>query len=421
MQVVVLDNGLVSCGEHSYQLLLEVCGVLSQRGISYRVFGMQGMDAVVARDVGATPWFARSLYWGYRRRLPSSRNFIGDTIAMARDFVFGQRSFSEKDTWRVLNEIYQRDLARLPADVWHRDNIIVVPGISQNQILGLVQHLLSLPLAALPKVICQLMFTPNWTPWDRIGERGAAYYRQAFDLARELIGKSLLFTTENDALGEIYVRQFGIKTTLLPIAMRTAQAQPNPDGRARFGFFGYSKSEKGFHLLPEAIEICRARNLPVDFVIQIQHSNWERETVEAERKLRRLSGIEIVDGVMGSAEYAQRTNAVDVTLLPYDPWRFGLRGSGLYTEAVAAGRPVIAARGIYAAAGIESGVAEGEIFAPYTSAALADAIERLLPHLAEAQGRAARGAHEFANRHSGEAYVDVLLKLVKSADSTPEA
>ena len=421
MDVIVLDNGLVSCGEHSYQLLMEVCDALSQRSISYRVFGMKRMDAAVVRDIGATPWFSRSLYWGYRRRFPSKRNFIGDTFAMARNFVQRRRTFSEQSTWRVLNEVYRRDLARLPPDVWQRDNIIVVPGISQNQILGLTRHLLSLPWAALPNVVCQLMFAPNWTPWDQTGERGAAYYRQAFDLARELIGKSLFFTTENEALAKLYLQQFGIETTLLPIVLRAPQAQPNPKGTVRFGFFGYSKSEKGFHLLPEAIEICWARNLPVDFTVQVQHSNWERETIEAEQKLRRLSGIELIEGVMSSAEYAQITNAVDVTLLPYDPDRFGLRGSGLYTEAVAAGRPVIAARGIYAATEIESGVAEGEIFAPYTSEALADAIERLLPHLAESQSKAAQAAREFASRHSGAAYVDVILKLANSAGSMPEA
>ena len=67
---------------------------------------------------------------------------------------------------------------------------------------------------------------------------------------------------------------------------------------------------------------------------------------------------------MSSAEYAQKTNAVDVTLLPYDPDRFGLRGSGLYAEAVAAGRPVIAARGIYAATGIKKVWRRGRFLRP---------------------------------------------------------
>jgi hypothetical protein len=93
MRVIMLDNGLVSCGEHSYQLLLEVCGALSQRGHPHRVFGAKDMDAVVVRDLDAVPWFTRSLYWGCRRRLPSICNVVGDTATLLRDFLrAGRRS-----------------------------------------------------------------------------------------------------------------------------------------------------------------------------------------------------------------------------------------------------------------------------------------------------------------------------------------
>ncbi|MFZ0558213.1 MAG: hypothetical protein WAM55_02880, partial [Methylovirgula sp.] len=119
----------------------------------------------------------------------------------------------------------------------------------------------------------------------------------------------------------------------------------------------------------------------------------------------------LVDGTMSNAEYAEKTNAVDITLLPYDPERFGPRGSGIFTAAVAAGRPIIAAQGIYAATSIERGEAEGEIFAPYDAAALAAAIERLLPRLSACRARAAERAAKFARRHSGDAYSDVLLSL----------
>jgi glycosyltransferase involved in cell wall biosynthesis len=89
-------------------------------------------------------------------------------------------------------------------------------------------------------------------------------------------------------------------------------------------------------------------------------------------------------------------------------------GRVLYTEAVSAGRPVIATRGIYAALGIERGGAEGEIFAPYTSVALAEAIARLLPHLTERKSKAAQNARDFALRHSGAAYVDVISDIANS-------
>ncbi len=140
--------------------------------------------------------------------------------------------------------------------------------------------------------------------------------------------------------------------------------------------------------------------------------------METEKALRRIPDLEIIDGALDTDEYTRRINEVDATLLPYDPVRFGLRGSGIYTESVAAGRPVVAAKGIYAALGIERGEAVGEIFAPYTGRALADAIERLLPRVTEFQSRAARGAHDFAVQHSGDAYIDAMLLFAERHEAS---
>ncbi len=415
--MILLDNGFQSRGEHSYRLLLEVRDALSRRKIAYRIFGVRDADAAAVADIGAIPWFTKSLYWSGRQRLPSLRNFTSDSLLLLRSLGARDYHYSEEATARVLNKTYRRDLERLPRDVWKPDNLIVVPAVSQNQILGLVQHLLALPASAQPTVVCQLMFAPTWTPWNRNGSHGENYYRQAFGLAAPLIGKSLFFTTENDALAQLYLELFKLKTGFLPIVTQMPHAASRPEGAIRLGFFGYSKSEKGFHLLPEAIELCRGRNLPAQFVVQIQHTNWERETVEAEKALRRIPDLEIIDGALGTDEYSRQINEVDATLLPYDPVRFGLRGSGIYTESVAAGRPVVAAKGIYAALGIERGEAVGEIFAPYTGRALADAIERLLPRVAEFQSRAARGARDFAAQHSGDAYIDAVLRFARRREA----
>jgi glycosyltransferase involved in cell wall biosynthesis len=413
MEVIVLDNGLQGRGEHSYRLLLELRDALSRRHIMHRAFGLRDADAAAIAETGAIPWFTKSLYWSSRMKLPSLRHLPSDSVTLMCNLVAGRDSYSEEATASVLNKAYRQDLERLPSSIWTRDNLIVVPAISQNQILGLVEHLRTLPASALPTVVCQLMFAPSWTPWNRNGSRGEAYYREAFARAEKLIGRSLFFTTENDALAQFYMRVFKLKTGLLPVVTQVPSGKAQPAGVIRLGFFGYSKSEKGFHLLPHAIQICRAKGLPIEFVVQIQHSNWERETIEAEKALRRIPDIEIIEGALDSEEYTLRTNAVDVTLLPYDPARFGLRGSGIYTDSVAASRPVIAAKGIYAALGIERGEAEGEIFAPYTSRALAEAIERLLPRFAELRSRAAQRACVFAARHSGDAYIDAMLQFAE--------
>ena len=288
MEVIVLDNGFQSRGEHSYRLLLEVGDALSRRKIAHRIFGVRDADASAVADIGAIPWFTKSLYWSGRQRLPSLRNFASDSLSLMRSLGARGYHYSEEATSRVLNKTYRRDLKRLPSDVWAPDNLIVVPAITQNQIFGLVQHLLALPASAQPTVVCQLMFTPAWTPWNCNGCHGVDYYQQAFRLAAPLIGKSLFFTTENDALAQIYLQVFNLKTGLLPIVTQMPHAASQPEGTIKLGFFGYSKSEKGFHLLPEAIELCRARNLPAQFVVQIQHTNWEHETVETEKVLRQI-------------------------------------------------------------------------------------------------------------------------------------
>ena len=162
-------------------------------------------------------------------------------------------------------------------------------------------------------------------------------------------------------------------------------------------------------MLPEAIEICRAHDLDANFTIQLQHSGWEPATVAAERALRQIPGVRLVEGMLSHEEYTFETGKVDAMLLPYDPVLFGFRGSGIYTQSVAAGRPVIASAGTFAGASIASGKAEGEVFSPQDSAALAAAIMRLCSRLADSHARAAKLAKAFARKHSAEAYVDLLL------------
>ena len=89
-----------------------------------------------------------------------------------------------------------------------------------------------------------------------------------------MIGKTLFFTTENEAIAGLYRDRYGIKTSILPVPFGDTPPAAPCSGRPIFGFFGYSKCDKGFHLLPEAIEICRAHGLDANLTIQLQHSGW---------------------------------------------------------------------------------------------------------------------------------------------------
>lgn len=400
MEIVFLDNGLISRGEHSYSLVKTVGAALSRRGLPHRIFAAKVVDRSIVAELGAIPHFTRSLY--------DNESPLLELPAWAKPRS-SARGISERRSARLLNASFAQDLATLPRDIWAPDKLVVVPGLSQNQLLGLVRHLASRPDSQRPRVICQLMFPPDWTPWGRTARLGAAIYRKAFRLAAPLIGRCLFLTAENAPIAALYRELYGIEARILPVPFGgTRPARPR-SGRPTFGFLGYSKSDKGFHLLPQAIALCRESGVAADFVVQVRHDGWEAPTVAAEQALRRLDCVRLVAGVLNEQDFIAETDRIDAMLLPYDPVLFGLRGSGLFTQSVAAGRPVVASAGTFAGAEIARGAAAGEVFSPYDAPALAAAIMRLTPRLAESRMRAAHLAEAFARDHSAETYVDVLL------------
>jgi glycosyltransferase involved in cell wall biosynthesis len=408
MEIIFLDNGLTSKGEHSYSLVKKVGEALSARGLRHRVFGMASMDAAIVAEIGAIPHFRRSLYES-ESPTPNERRFLS-LAAMARGAAFDRSLPSERTSSKVLNASFQRDLHALPADVWNAGNLIVAPGISQNQILALIRYLIAKPGNQRPRAVCQLMFAPNWTPWGRNAKLGTGLYGQAFRLSAPL-RKTLFFTAENEAIAEIYRALYKLEIAILPVPFgaEAPAAAINAGQVPRLGFFGYSKCDKGFHLLPRAIDLCRRNGLEVDFTIQVQHGGWELGAIAAERDLRRIKGVRLIEGVLSDEDYIRETNRIDAMLLPYDPTLFGLRGSGIFTQSVAAGRPVVASLGTFAGKSIAAGEAEGEVFSPYDASSLAAAIARLVPRLADIQANAAGLAKAFALKHSVDAYVDVLM------------
>jgi glycosyltransferase involved in cell wall biosynthesis len=413
LELILIDSGLVNKAGHHYMLDKGVCGALARQKLRYRIFGLIGLDTSIEAEIGAIPHFIRSPYECVR--FSPSEKWLRSFAAIFRGApAGGSPYFSERRAWKQLNESFEQDLEGLPADVWQEDNLIVVMTITQNQLLGLVRFLRARPREQAPCVVCNLMLPPSFLSWGAVSAHGEKYYRAAFKLAAPLIGRSLFFTVENEAIQTLYRKDFGIQTHILPIPLDASGPQRTMKGPVRVGFFGDSRYDKGFHLLPRAIELCQRDGVDAEFIVQIHNSGWTKHTIEAEAALRALQGVRLLEGVLSSDDYVAWTNRTDVMLLPHDPVTFGMRASGIFTESVAAGRPVIASRGTFAGTSVENDQVEGEVFEPHTSEALAAAIARLMPRLPACKARAAECAQDFARSHSPSAYIDVLLAHAKT-------
>ena len=411
--VAILDNGLRGFGEHSFSLLQIVSAAFEAKGIRTQIFCYRSADPDVVRELKAVPHFRDYLYDG---RMPGFTETLASLPETLTGLLRRRPAFSEARTATLGNRRFREDLAALPTSVWGPSTLVVVPAISQNQIAGLTAFLDSQPEACGSRVVCQLMMNIDWTPWAKRGALASGLYRKAFARIAHIQDR-LRFTAENEAMATAYKEAFGIAVSLLPVPLALDPPRRVTRGRPRIGFFGYSKSEKGFGLLPEAIERCRAAGVDADFVVQVQHDAWEAETVRAEKRLRAIPGLDLIVGDLGRDAYVALSNDIDATLLPYDPVRFGQRGSGIMTEAIAAGRPVVASEGIFAATLIRRGEAVGEVFAPYTAEALADAIGRLIDHLDDARTAAQKVAATYKAGHDGGAYADIVIALGAEAHS----
>lgn len=200
MEVILIANGLTGLGEHSHRLVREVSRALSSRNVRHQAYAAKSLDPSVADEKLARPHFKRSLYDQVGLVFPKlqSRTFraLWDADKLTR---FAHTEFL---TWKILNHSFRRDLEALPNDACTAENLVVITAISQNQLSGLVDFLLARPPDLQPRVVCQLMFTPTWTPWGRPAHFGDAYYRMAFNRAGPLIGRKLFSRPKTKRLRE---------------------------------------------------------------------------------------------------------------------------------------------------------------------------------------------------------------------------
>lgn len=409
-RLVILDNGLQRIGDHSFAIARGLTKTLGSAGLPIAIYSLREFEPDMGEELDFTPHFAFSLY----DDLPASRleKYWRRATAMVRGGEPDPLP-SERRTAGRLNRSFKLDLERLPKDIWEQGNIILFPGLIQHQIVGLAEFLRANAAGIEARIVVQLMFEPSWLPWSQPSRLGAPYYAKAFDILGRQIQSTVFFATENKLIADLYRQRFQVPTDILPVPLVGAKSRGGTGDVIRIGYFGYSKIEKGFDLLPDAIDICRKARSDLSFVIQVQHHDHEPPVQVAERALRGMPGVRLLEGALAEDVFATEAASVDVVLLPYHPKLFGLRGSGIFNEAVSAGRLIVASEETWAGRSIDAGAAIGETFAPHTSEALAAAILRLCETMPAKQTLALEKAAAFASANSIEAYVRSIFAIAR--------
>jgi glycosyltransferase involved in cell wall biosynthesis len=164
---------------------------------------------------------------------------------------------------------------------------------------------------------------------------------------------------------------------------------------------------KRLNLLLRAASVLRSRGLPVR--CRVVGDGPERERLLALWRELRLEGVVEWLGNLPQAALARQYNACDAFCLPSVQEGFGI----VFLEAMAAGKPIVAAR----AAAVPEVVEQGLLVEPENSEALADAIARLEADPALRAGLAAAGQARVARFDAplvSRQFLDCVQRLLAS-------
>jgi glycosyltransferase involved in cell wall biosynthesis len=263
--------------------------------------------------------------------------------------------------------VYQLNKALASQYVTPRDMLTLFCA-TPAMLAGSIAYMLDLKPQARPRISIRFDRDEARAPNSRIG------YQRAFELINALnLRKHYNFFVESKGLQDYFFEMSGERFGLLfnPLPdfpkefAKVGFSEPTKDPATRtkitLGYLGEARVEKGFHLLPFLVDHLRsnpATKGKVSFCIQTgaSHQNQHGWVLGAREQLTAMAQKDpniVLHDFLSEDEYHRALMTLDVLILPYGPGDYTRRGSGVATEALAAGKAIVVSRGTDIAATYE--------------------------------------------------------------------
>jgi glycosyltransferase involved in cell wall biosynthesis len=157
----------------------------------------------------------------------------------------------------------------------------------------------------------------------------------------------------------------------------TSRAQKSEGDAIHLVVMGHANASKGYGLLPEALRqlLRRHPNLRATIHGDISGVNDQGMALVMDSIGQLGPHVTVLTEVLDSEHYSELLNSADLVILPYDPYVYRNRGSGIFTEASILGIPMVVPMSCdFIAESISEGRAVG--FDRFDADSLSDAISR---------------------------------------------
>ncbi|MCT0252353.1 MULTISPECIES: glycosyltransferase [unclassified Synechocystis] len=177
-------------------------------------------------------------------------------------------------------------------------------------------------------------------------------------------------------------------------------------------YLGDARSEKGYQHLPALIEDLWPDYLKpglAKFTIQSNYNvtGGEATVLEAKLKLSQYprSAVELIDHALKPDDYYRLLTSADIVVLPYNPTNYQ-RTSGVLTEALAAGKPVVVPQGSWLAEQVD--LTRAGIYSSPSN--LPISVRYVLENLANLTKKAEEFSHHWRSCQSPDYFLECLLR-----------
>ncbi len=397
MRFFYADPGLRSHVGHHATTCRAVVNELRRRHVKTLVFGYHDLMPELCDELGATPHFTYRPY----------------------DLTDGDPISGWLDAFEAGSKRIGEELGRLPE--LGAGDVLFINTVMPSTLMGLALWLAAISPSRWPQIVLEigtdsgLDATPTGSGYamstrdPRVDPR-AILYRFAAKHIPSAASRHLHLFYVDKYNADIFSHLLGRTVHLLPSFHHAFGRLRNRVGTRPItvAVLGHQQPAKGYHLIPEIAPKLLSRG---DCRVIAHNAGTQPEVQQQMRALAALdSRLILNERILNDSEWASLIQTADVVLCPYEPSHYRVMPSGMASEAVANGIPIVGPAATSIEHLIKAYEGCGVVFSRQDVASIVEATDQLLNKFDHYAALALGAAEKWARANGPDKALDVIMR-----------
>lgn len=304
------------------------------------------------------------------------------------------------------------DLTRLDRAVrFSNQDVFIINSLRQQHLGGVFRYFSSISVERCPYVAVVIHFT-SLRQNGSYNQRFIRYTKNALKEINPRISDRFILLTDTEELTSEYKEMHDAIALTAPIPHSSSAVNSIKCDKLNVSFIGQARKDKGFHKLPLVIKHVR-ENTAAEHVVFHAQSYSPIHSHENEKILIELKsmGVFTYDNPLSSIEYNNLMGLSDIILLPYEPYPYTRQSSGVFAEALAAGKVIVAPRNTWMGRQLDR-YATGLTFEHGDDGELANSVLRAIKDFTALHKEAMKASETWCRFHNPENFMRIVAESI---------